>query len=87
MVHVLSDRCWFVAGCSYSTTQFNIAFLYIAPLLCYTQLPYLIQIMYVFIAVSGTSLCTCAWEIMPSVLHDSVYSCTSIAYWLALFIL
>ena len=38
----------------------SINFPYVAPLLTYTQLPYLIQIMHVLITVSSISLYTCA---------------------------
>ena len=41
----------------------SIALLYVAPLLTYTQLPCLIQIMHVLITVSGTSMCTCARQL------------------------
>ena len=37
----------------------SIAFLYVTPLLTYTQLPYLIQIMYVLITISITSMYAC----------------------------
>ena len=38
----------------------SVAFLYVAPLLTYTQWLYLIQIMHVLITVISTSMCTCA---------------------------
>ena len=40
----------------YSTLQF-IAFLYVAPLFTYTQLPYLIQNMHVLTTINGTLMC------------------------------
>lgn len=56
--HVLSDRCliWCI---NYISQHISKAFLYVPPLLTYTQLPYLIQIMHVLTTVSSTSVCAC----------------------------
>ena len=70
--HVIGGcgQCHVVFTWSYFTIT-SLAFLYVAPILSSTQLPYLIQKIILCSTISNISICACLYSIVPRVLHKS----------------
>ena len=71
LIHLTSSGLIVMSSFSNISQHSSVAFLYVAPILTYNQVPYLIQIMHVLITVSSTSMCACVYATAPRVLHNS----------------